>query len=308
MRNLSKISPDWWDYTTLDRDILDAAAKLTLEDLPKLQRKGFKINVFDTLQEFYAAEALEYVEVFQKATASNPCGVCGPIGPTEQLPIVAQIVNSLGISLKHAHFWGMDEWLVDGKAAGRDFPLGFQKADRELCFDRIRRELAIPEENLHFPTENPEEYMKSFDEFHCMLMQGGQGETKHWAFNDPVQRLGQYTENPPTPEEYLKLHTRIVKLHPITLIQNARTSGGGTVQNVPTQAISVGPVETWKCDRVSIWHPGHHDNPFGQRLSTYMIANRIADSAVPMSLLSLHPDVTFNFYRGGFGVCDVEMH
>ena len=50
MRNLSKISPDWWDYTTLDRDILDAAAKLTLEDLPKLQRKGFKINVFDTLQ------------------------------------------------------------------------------------------------------------------------------------------------------------------------------------------------------------------------------------------------------------------
>ena len=95
MRNLSKISPDWWDYTTLDRDILDAAAKLTLEDLPKLQRKGFKINVFDTLQEFYAAEALEYVEVFQKATASNPCGVCGPIGPTEQLPIVAQIVNSL---------------------------------------------------------------------------------------------------------------------------------------------------------------------------------------------------------------------
>lgn len=308
MRNQSKISPDWWDYTTLDRDILDAAAKLTLEDLPKLQRKGFKINIFDTLQEFYAAEALEYVEVFQKATASNPCGVCGPIGPTEQLPIVAQIVNSLGISLKHAHFWGMDEWLVDGKAAGRDFPLGFQKADRELCFDRIRRELAIPEENLHFPTENPEEYMKSFDEFHCMLMQGGQGETKHWAFNDPVQRLGQYAENPPTPEEYLKLHTRIVKLHPITLIQNARTSGGGTVQNVPTQAISVGPVETWKCDRVSIWHPGHHDNPFGQRLSTYMIANRIADSAVPMSLLSLHPDVTFNFYRGGFGVCDVEMH
>ena len=39
-----------------------------------------------------------------------------------------------------------------------------------------------------------------------------------------------------------------------------------------------------------------------------MIANRIADSAVPMSLLSLHQDVTFNFYRGGFGVCDVEMH
>ncbi|MBO7741597.1 MAG: hypothetical protein J6S21_03500 [Victivallales bacterium] len=308
MRNFSKISPDWWDYTTLDRTILDNAARLTLDDLPKLQRKGFKINIYDTLQEFYCAEALEYIEVFKQATASHPCGVCGPIGPTEQLPLVAQMVNAMGISLKHAHFWGMDEWIVNGKAAGRDFPLGFQKADMELCFNRIDPKLAMPEENMHFPTEHPEEYMKSFDSFHCMLMQGGQGETKHWAFNDPVKRIGKYQDEPPTPEEYMKLHTRVVDLHPITLIQNARTSGGGTVQNVPTEAVTVGPVETWKCDRVSIWHPGHHDNPFGQRLSTYMLANKIADTCVPMSLLSHHPDVTFNFYRGGFGICDVEMH
>ena len=308
-RNYSKISRDWWDYTTLDRKILDAAAKLTLDDLPKLQRKGFKINIYDTLQEFYAAEALEYVKVFQQATAKHPCGVCGPIGPTEQLPIVAQIVNELGISLKNAHFWGMDEWVVDGKAVDKKFPLGFQKADLELCFNRIDKKLAMPKENMHFPSEKPEKYMKSFDEFHCMLMQGGQGETKHWAFNDPFRREGKYLDAPPSPQEYLKLHTRIVNLHPITLIQNARTSGGGTVQNVPTQAVSVGPVETWKADRVSIWHPGHHDNPFGQRLSTYMLANKIADSSVPMSLLSLHPgEVTFNFYRHGFGVCEVEMH
>mgnify|MGYP001304019995 FL=1 len=92
------------------------------------------------------------------------------------------------------------------------------------------------------------------------------------------------------------------------MIQNARTSGGGTVQNVPSQAITVGPLQTWQCDQVSIWHPGHHDNPFGQRLSTLMISQKIADSAVPMSLLADHDDVTFNFYRHGFGVCDVEMH
>ena len=113
---------------------------------------------------------------------------------------------------------------------------------------------------------------------------------------------------PPAPEEYLKLSTRVVDLHPITLIQNARTSGGGTVQNVPNAAVTVGPMQTWKAKQISIWHPGHHDNPFGQRLSTYMISQKIADSAVPMSLLSLHDDVVFNFYRGGFGVCEVEMH
>ena len=44
------------------------------------------------------------------------------------------------------------------------------------------------------------------------------------------------------------------------------------------------------------------------RLTTYMLSKKIADSSVPMSLLSDHPDVTFSFFRGGFGVCDVEMH
>ena len=309
MRAFSKISADWWDYTTLDREILDAASRITIENLKSFERPGFKINLFDTYQEFYCAEALEYINVWKKATADNPCGICGPIGPTEQLPLVAQIVNETGLSLKNAHFWGMDEWALEGDVpAGLDFPLGFAKADWDLCFSRIRPELRMPEENLHFPNGDIAAYEKSYDEVRCMLMQGGQGETKHWAFNDPVRRTGAYKDNPPSPEEYRKLGTRLVELHPITLIQNARTSGGGTVQNVPSRAFTVGPVQTWKSDRVSIWHPGHHDNPFGMRLTTFMISQKIADSSVPMSLLSDHDDVVFNFYRPGFGVCDVEMH
>ncbi|MBQ9755870.1 MAG: glucosamine-6-phosphate isomerase [Lentisphaeria bacterium] len=308
MRALSKISPDWWDYTTLDREILDEAAKINIDNLKSFERPGFKINIFDTYQEFYCAEALEYIDAWKKATPDNPCGICGPIGPTEQLPLVAQIVNATGLSLKNAHFWGMDEWALGDKAAGIDFPLGFAKADMELCFNRIRPELRMPKENMHFPSENLQEYIDTYKQAKCLIMQGGQGETKHWAFNDPVKREGKYKDNPPTPEEYRQLGTRHVELHPITLIQNARTSGGGTVQNVPSSAFTVGPQETWMCDRVSIWHPGHHDNPFGMRLTTFMISQKIADSAVPMSLLAQHDDVVFNFYRPGFGVCDVEMH
>jgi glucosamine-6-phosphate deaminase len=94
----------------------------------------------------------------------------------------------------------------------------------------------------------------------------------------------------------------------MTVIQNARTSGGGVVTGVPTQAVSVGPAETWQAEKVSIWHAGQHDNPFGQRLTAWMIAKRIPDSAVPMSLLADHPHVQFNYYRHGIGTCDVEMH
>ncbi len=308
MRSLSKVAPEWWDYTTLDKELLDDAAALTEKDILALAREGFSIEFYETLEEFYLAEALEYVTAWQQATVSDPIGICGPIGPTEQLPLVARIVNELGISLKHCHFWGMDEWVVDGKEAPLDFPLGFAKADMDLCFSRIKPELAMPKENIHFPAYDTTDYIKSWDSARCLVMQGGQGEVKHWAFNDPPKRESPYQNAPPSPEEYRKLTTRVVDLHPITLMQNARTSGGGTVQNVPSQAVTVGPVETWKAEKVSIWQPGHHDNPFGLRLTTLMISKKITDTSVPMSLLADHPNVQFNFYRPGLGSCEVEMH
>jgi glucosamine-6-phosphate deaminase len=308
MRPYSKVAPDWWDYTTLDPEILDEAARLNADDLLCLSRPGFKVVFYDTLEDFYLAEALEYITAWRQATEHEPAGVCGPIGPTEQLPLVARLVNELEIDLRHAHFWAMDEWVEDGKAVGVDHPLSFKRADMELCFDRIRPELRMPEENLHFPTENVGEYIATWDIARCVVMQGGQGDVKHWAFNDPLKRKGNYRDDPPTPEEYRQLTTRVVELHPITLMQNARTSGGGVVQMVPSAALTVGPTETWKAEKVSIWQAGAHDSPFGMRLTTLMISQHIPDSAVPMSLLADHPNVQFNFYRGGIGTTAVEMH
>ena len=308
MRPLSKVAPEWWDYTTLDRAILDDAARLTAEDLLGLARPGFKVVFYDTLDDFYLAEALEYITAWRQATEASPAGICGPIGPTEQLPLVARLVNELELDLRHAHFWGMDEWVIDGKEAPVEHPLSFRRADMELCFNRIRPDLRMPEANLHFPAADLTAYKESWNRARCMVMQGGQGEVKHWAFNDPPRRAGIYRDQPPSPAEFRKLETRIVELHPMTLIQNARTSGGGVVQNVPSQALSVGPAETWKAEKVSIWQAGSHDNPFGMRLTTLMIAKHLPDAAVPMSLLADHPNVQFNFYRHGIGSTSAEMH
>lgn len=307
-RKLSSIAPDWWDYTTLDNEIIKDAAALTAEKMIKLSRPGFKVMFYDTLEDFYLAEALEYITAWKQSTDDNPVGICGPIGPTEQLPLVARMVNELGLNVRSAHFWGMDEWFLDGKEVAPDHPLSFEKADRELCFNRIRKDLIMSDNNLHFPKADTASYRKSWDGVRCAVMQGGQGDIKHWAFNDPPRRQGEYKDAPPPPEEYRKLTTRIVELHPITIAQNARTSGGGNITMVPTQAITVGPVETWKAEKVSIWHAGMHDNPFGQRLTTLMISKMIQDTSVPMSLLADHPNVQFNFFRGGLGTCAVEMH
>ena len=309
MRQFSKVAKDYWDYTTLDPRILADAAELSAEDLLQLSRPGFTVRFFDTRESFFTAEALEYVWTWRQATDSQPAGICGPIGPTEQLPLVAGIVNDLAIDVRRGHFWAMDEWYIDGKEVPVTHPLSFARADLELCFNKIDRKLRMPDENLHFlRADNLKEYSASYDRAKCLIMQGGQGEVKHWAFNDPVRREGRYRDAPPSPAEYRALSARVVDLHPMTIIQNARTSGGGAVSAVPSQALSVGPVETWKSSRVSIWHPGWHDNPFGMRLTALMISKRVPDSSVPMSLLADHPDVTFSYFRGGLGTCEAEMH
>ncbi len=51
-RKLSAISPDWWDYTTLDNDIVRDAAALAPEKMQKLSRPGFKVVMYDTLEDF----------------------------------------------------------------------------------------------------------------------------------------------------------------------------------------------------------------------------------------------------------------
>ncbi|MBL7222447.1 MAG: glucosamine-6-phosphate isomerase [Candidatus Brocadiae bacterium] len=308
-RPISKVAPGWWDYTTLDPAILnDVPLIKDADDLAALSRPGFQVHLYDTLEEFYCAEALDYINAWRQSTADAPAGICGPIGPTEQLPLVARLVNDLQLDVRDGHFWGMDEWVENGVPVPIDHPLSFAKADLALCFHRIDPKLRMPDEHLHFPTGDLDAYSASYDPIRCMVMQGGQGEVKHWAFNDPPKREDDYVDAPPPPAEYRKLKTRITDLHPMTIIQNARTSGGGQVALVPLQAATVGPVETWKAEKVSIWQAGAHDNPFGQRLTALMIAKKIPDSSTPMSLLADHPNVHFHYYRHGLGRVEAEMH
>ncbi|OFW10074.1 MAG: hypothetical protein A3H96_20495 [Acidobacteria bacterium RIFCSPLOWO2_02_FULL_67_36] len=41
-------------------------------DLTRLSRPGFTVVLYDTLEEFYLAEALEYVEAWRQSTDDNP--------------------------------------------------------------------------------------------------------------------------------------------------------------------------------------------------------------------------------------------
>jgi glucosamine-6-phosphate deaminase len=322
---VSVFNPGFWDYSCLDPRLLQEAASLDAQQVRNLARPGFDIRMdYGSLASFWLAEAAEYTDAWAQSTPEKPVGVCGPIGPTEQLPLVAELVNAQGRSLADAGavFWGMDEWVLGGDAElGRgesgpgtgelrmmpaSDPLSFEGCDRRLCFDKMHAGLAPSEKDMWFPSlDNLESYSAAFDGARCALMQGGQGEVKHWAFNDPPQRREGETEPMPV-NEYMKLGARKVDLHPLTVVQNARGFGGAAMMSVPRKACTVGPIETMKADKVSIWHAGFHDNALGMRLTSLMISKKMPSTAVPMSLLALHPNVVFNFAPDALGSCALD--
>jgi len=69
-----------------------------------------------------------------------------------------------------------------------------------------------------------------------------------------LQTEGKYTDAPPH-QRNSGLIARKVELHPITLAQNARTSGGGYVVGVPTQALTLagGNVEGGESFNLAGW-------------------------------------------------------
>lgn len=200
---------------------------------------------------------------------------------------------------------GMDEWIVDGNPISKNHRLSFVRIDHELCFDRIRLELAMPLENIHFPKGDLSAYKESIDSIRCTVMQGGQGNVMHWTFNDLFRREGRYTKDSPNEPEYRQLGTGTVELHPLTILPNARSACRGNIAAMPTNAATVGTIQIWQAEKVSIWHPGYHASSFGKRLMAFMISEEIVDTAVPMSLLANHPDVRFHFYRCGVGRVDI---
>ena len=69
-----------------------------------------------------------------------------PVGPTDQYPILADMVNRLNVSLKNVHFFNMDEYMVSPtETVGHEDRLSFWGRMKREFYDRVRPELVMPE-------------------------------------------------------------------------------------------------------------------------------------------------------------------
>ena len=86
MRKASVVAPNWWDYTTINDELVADAASLTVADMAALSRPGFKVVMYDTIEDFYLAEALEYIEAWKQSSRTTPAASAVPSVPRNNCP------------------------------------------------------------------------------------------------------------------------------------------------------------------------------------------------------------------------------
>ena len=209
-----------------------------------------------------------------------------PVGPTNQYPMLADLVNRLNVSLKNVHFFNMDEYMTTPtQTVGHEDPLSFWGRMKREFYDRVRPDLVMPESQRHFPEPGKEaEYDRMIEELGGVDMCfGGLGINGHVAFNEPPE-----ADAPMSADAFAELGTRVLPISRETKTINAYGYQRGDLQGMPEWCITVGMKQILSARKVYIalnrvWQNG----PLKHALLDVQTAS------VPASLLRRCENVTY---------------
>ena len=209
-----------------------------------------------------------------------------PVGPTNQYPILADMVNRLNVSLKNVHFFNMDEYMVsETETVGREDPLSFYGRMKREFYDLVKPELVMPEEQRHFPEPGKEaEYDRMIEDLGGVDMCfGGLGINGHLAFNEPPE-----ADQPMTADAFAALGTRVLPISRETKTINAFGYNKGDLRGMPQWCVTIGMKQILASRKVYIalnrvWQNG----PFKHALLGEQTAS------IPASLLQRCDNVTY---------------
>jgi glucosamine-6-phosphate deaminase len=167
-----------------------------------------------------------------------------PVGPVGQYPILADMVNAQGISLKRCWFFMMDEHCDDnGVALSADHPLSFRHAFHESFARRVRRRLMLPAAQLVFPDHRNVQRLKDVIESAGGVdtCYGGIGIHGHVAYNEPEPNI---RDSEP----------RLVYLNDFTRTINAiRAEVGGNLECYPRKGVTLGMRQVLGARRIRLY-------------------------------------------------------
>ena len=198
----------------------------------KLKAVGVEKDVY-----FDMAKAM-YDEIVSHNKKGEKTVMIVPVGPTDQYPILADMINEGDVSLKNVHFFNMDEYMVSKtETISAEDPLCFEGRMKREFYDRVREDLVMPESQRHFPRVGREaEYDKMLEDLGgadaCF---GGLGINGHVAFNEPPEPNEKITA-----DEFANLGTRVLPISRETKAINAYGYNRGDLLGMPQWCVTVG--------------------------------------------------------------------
>ena len=251
------------------------------------QEYPIRIKKVATESDMYLDMALAMLEAIQRCRQEKRnCVMIVPVGPTGQYPVLAELVNRLHISLKHVHFFNMDEYLTaPGVCISPEDPMSFHKRMETEFYSRVLPELAMPVENRHFPEPGREAaYDALIEELGGVeLCLGGLGINGHIAFNEPPEPGVEMDA-----ETFAALGTRQLAVSRETLAVNAFGYLRGDIRGMPKYCITIGMKQILASREVYISLSRDWQHGIFRRVCTEPI-----QAQIPATLLRHHPKVTF---------------
>jgi glucosamine-6-phosphate deaminase len=207
-----------------------------------------------------------------------------PVGPVDQFPILAKVLNEKKISLRDACLINMDEYLTDDdKWVPSDHPLSFRGYMDRLFYNLLEPPLAPKPENRVFPhPQKCSEIQKLIDARGGVAVTfGGIGINGHMAFNEPPEADEKITD-----KEFAKLPTRVLTLTRETRAINSVTVGG-EISIIPWRAVTVGMKEILESRRLRFYC----NRPWQSAVVRRVLHGPITANC-PASFLRTHPDAS----------------
>ena len=248
---------------------------------------GIKFRTVDKEWDVYFDMALVMLGEIMKNNAQNKKTVMiVPVGPTDQYPILARMVNQLNVSLKNVWFFNMDEYMLSPtEMIDPEHYMSFKKRMNSEFYSRVKDELVMPIEQRMFPQVGKE---KEYDELieslgGVDLCLGGLGINGHIAFNEPAEEGDTITA-----QEYANLPTRVLPISRETRTINAYGYQRGDLRGMPEFCITVGMKQILASKKIYIalnreWQHG-------------IVKHVLFDEPqpqIPATLLQNHPSVEF---------------
>lgn len=288
-----------------DVEVCDRVMRISRKELCKHANPKLKIGIIEDDTQYTVKYYLDILAGIKRSLEEGRRHVIILGAPDPGYALLAQMINQLNISCKHVHTFNMDEYAdEDGNTAPADHPGGFQYWMWRDFFNRIKPELAIPHDQIHFPSRaNVNHYTRMMEDMGgADVCYGGCGWNGHIGFFEP--HIG--AEFGDDMDAFMQAGARIVDLHPITIAQNSLfcdAGASGAWHRVPPKAATIGPKDLVNSKLNTCYHWFAYGDVSWQRFITRLMLHGPVTPKVPGSIYQV---IGANVWLSGEVAADIS--